>query len=146
MDQPPQRCDDPGLPDHRAPAVRKGHYRHEARDTERSTRRTAEAEAEALHRRAGRTQDLECNKETLLSTYAELVPEQLDALTSEERRRVYGMLRLRWEASADGTLGGRGVLSEKIDLIRGMAFGSTNQHLPDMVTVRLPWAVSANRT
>ena len=32
----PQQGDDPGLPAHRAPAVRKGHYRHEARDIERS--------------------------------------------------------------------------------------------------------------
>src|SRR5215203_2013316 len=32
----PQQGDDPGLPAHRAPAVRKGHYRYEAREIERS--------------------------------------------------------------------------------------------------------------
>jgi hypothetical protein len=74
---------------------------------------SAEAEAKTLRHRADRARDLEPDKETLLSTYAELAPEQLDALTSDERRQVHGMLRLRWEASADGTPEGRGLLSEK---------------------------------
>jgi hypothetical protein len=59
-------------------------------------RRTTGAEAKTLRHRADRARDLELNKETLLSTYAELVPEQLDALTSDERRQVYGMLRLKY--------------------------------------------------
>ncbi len=82
-------------------------------------RRTAEAEAKTLRHRADRARDLELDKKTLLSTYAELVPEQLDALTSDERRQVYGMLRLRWEAGADGTLEGRGLLSENLGVLRG---------------------------
>ena len=82
-------------------------------------RRTAEAEAKTLRHRADRARDLEPDKETLLSTYAELVPEQLDALTSDERRQVHGMLRLRWEASADGTLEGRDLLSENSGVVRG---------------------------
>ena len=82
-------------------------------------RRTAEAEAKTLRHRADRAWDLELDKETLLSTYAELVPEQLDALTSDERKQVYGMLRLRWEASADGTPEGRGLLGENLGVLRG---------------------------
>jgi hypothetical protein len=41
-----------------------------------------------------------------------MTPEALDALTPEERRQVYGMLRLRVEVAADGTMAAQGILSE----------------------------------
>jgi hypothetical protein len=43
-----------------------------------------------------------------------MTPEALDALTPEERRQVYGMLRLRVEVAADGTMEARGILSENV--------------------------------
>jgi hypothetical protein len=41
-----------------------------------------------------------------------MTPEALDALTPEERRQVYGMLRLRVEVAADGAMVARGIPSE----------------------------------
>jgi hypothetical protein len=43
---------------------------------------------------------------------AGMTPEALDALTPEERRQVYGMLRLRVEVAADGAIVARGIPSE----------------------------------
>jgi hypothetical protein len=43
---------------------------------------------------------------------AGMTPEALDALTPEERRQVYGMLRLRVEVAADGAMVARGIPSE----------------------------------
>ena len=110
-------------------------------------RRIAEAEAKTLRHRADRARDLEPDKETLLSTYAELAPEQPDALTSDERRRVHGMLRLRWEASADGTPEGRGLLSENLGVLRGrglredeptFVFTTTARHLVNRGRTEVP--------
>jgi hypothetical protein len=55
----------------------------------------------------GRTEiieQLERDRDALLESYAKMTPEALDALTPEERRQVYGMLRLRVEVAADGTM------------------------------------------
>jgi hypothetical protein len=52
------------------------------------------------------------DRDALLESYAEMTPEALDALTPEERRQVYGMLRLRVEVAADGTMKAQGILSE----------------------------------
>jgi hypothetical protein len=38
----------------------------------------------------------------------------LDALTGEERRQVYGMLRLKVDVAADGSMQVRGMLSENV--------------------------------
>ena len=43
-----------------------------------------------------------------------MTPEALDNLTPEERRRVYGMLRLKVEVHADGRMEAQGILSENI--------------------------------
>ena len=43
-----------------------------------------------------------------------MTPEGLDALTLEERRQVYGMLRLRVEVAAGGTMEAQGILSENV--------------------------------
>jgi hypothetical protein len=52
------------------------------------------------------------DRDALLESYAEMTPEALDALTPEERRQVYGMLRLKIEVAADGTMKAQGILSE----------------------------------
>jgi len=46
--------------------------------------------------------------------YAGALPEELERLKPEERRRVYGMLRLEVSARPDGTLEARGILSESL--------------------------------
>src|SRR5215212_7058103 len=58
------------------------------------TRRVAEAELAALDAREERVRELEADRDSLLASYAEVVPEALDALSGEERMRVYEMLGL----------------------------------------------------
>jgi hypothetical protein len=62
--------------------------------------------------------DLERDRDALLESYTEITPEALDALTPEERRQVYGMLRLRIEVAADGTIEARGILGECVHVQR----------------------------
>ena len=59
------------------------------------TRKTARRELKALSRRRDKIEELERDKNALLESYAGMVPEALDALTLEERHRLYKMLRLR---------------------------------------------------
>jgi hypothetical protein len=78
------------------------------------TRRTAERELDAIKGRKEVLADLERNRDALLGHYARMVPEAFDALTPEERRQVYGMLRLRIDVAADGSMEVRGILSENL--------------------------------
>jgi hypothetical protein len=48
--------------------------------------------------------------------YAGAVPEELERLKPEERRRVYGMLRFEVSARAYGTLEARGILGENLQV------------------------------
>jgi hypothetical protein len=59
------------------------------------TRKTARRELKALSRRREKIEELERDKNALLESYVGMVPEGLDALTSEERHRLYKILRLR---------------------------------------------------
>jgi hypothetical protein len=70
----------------------------------REARAAAEGQREAARSRLSRLRDIERNKEALTSHYASLVPSGLQALSLEERRRVYRMMRLRVLAHRDGTL------------------------------------------
>ena len=76
------------------------------------TRMTAEEELATIQGRKEIIGELERNRDALLESYAKMAPEALDALTPEERRQVYGMLRLRVEVAADGKMVARGILSE----------------------------------
>ena len=77
-----------------------------------ATRRTAADELEAIRRRAERLEGLEHDRDALMEGYAGAVPEKLERLSPEKRRRIYGMLRLEVSARPDGTLEARGVLVE----------------------------------
>lgn len=57
---------------------------------------------------------MERDKELLLKTYAALAPEALDALTPEERRKVYVILRLIVEPLTDKGLKISGAFGEEI--------------------------------
>jgi hypothetical protein len=48
--------------------------------------------------------------------YAGALPEELERLKPEERRRVYGLLRLEVSARPDGALEARGILSERLEV------------------------------
>ena len=66
------------------------------------TRETAQRELEAFDKRREKIEELEHDRDALLESYASLVPEALDALTPEERHRIYKMLRLNVIMYADG--------------------------------------------
>ncbi len=67
-------------------------------------RRTAEQEIAASRGYRKRVEQMEQDKEALLSQYARLAPEGLDSLTPEERHQLYRMLRLEVRVSKDGSL------------------------------------------
>lgn len=68
------------------------------------TRQTAEQELHALKRRTEHVAELERDRDSLLDSYAGMVPEALDALTSEERRQVYRMIGLQAHLGVDGAI------------------------------------------
>jgi hypothetical protein len=65
-------------------------------------RQTAQRELAVLTSRKDKVEQLERDAEVLLSSYAEAVPEVLEALNGEERQQVYRMLRLKVRAHTDG--------------------------------------------
>jgi site-specific DNA recombinase len=77
-----------------------------------TTRQTAANELEAIRRRAERLEGLEQDRNTLMEFYTGAVPEKLEKLGSEERRRVYGMLGLEVSASPDGMIEIHGILGD----------------------------------
>jgi site-specific DNA recombinase len=66
-------------------------------------RTVAQRELDVLRSRREHVEQLEHDADTILEHYAGMVPEALDALTSEERHRVYKMLRLKVLLHADGS-------------------------------------------
>jgi hypothetical protein len=76
-----------------------------------NTRKAAERELEALQSRQKVLEELEKDKDALLESYAQMTPAALDALTPDERQRIYKILRLKVYTHADGTTELRGVFS-----------------------------------
>jgi hypothetical protein len=72
------------------------------------TRRTAQRELEALRNQEASIAELEADHDALLDYYEKLMPDALDSLTPEERRRFYAMLRLEVILSPDGSIELRG--------------------------------------
>ena len=67
-------------------------------------RKTAERELRALQYRTERLEQLERNRDSLLESYSGLMPEAIDTLGSEERHRVYRMIRMKSYLEANGSL------------------------------------------
>ena len=76
----------------------------------REARQTAERELAAIEGRRERLEALEHDRDTLMEHYAGMVPEALESLSSEERCRVYRLLKLTVALRADGTLEASGVV------------------------------------
>ena len=68
------------------------------------TRKTAERELRTLQHRTERLEQLERDRDRLLESYSCLMPEAIDTLGSEERHRVYRMIRMKAYLEADGSL------------------------------------------
>jgi hypothetical protein len=67
-------------------------------------RKAAEDALRALRRRTEHLAQLERDRDGLLETYAELVPEAIDALGAEDRRRAYRIIGLEARLAPDGSL------------------------------------------
>ena len=68
------------------------------------TRKTAERELRTLEARTEHLAQLERDRDSLLDNYADLLPEAIDALGSEERHRVYRMIGMEAHLAPDGSL------------------------------------------
>jgi hypothetical protein len=67
-----------------------------------NTRTTAERELATLRGRRQRVEELEQDRDALLESMAEMVPDALDALTGEEKNRIYWKLRLEVTPTTGG--------------------------------------------
>jgi site-specific DNA recombinase len=76
----------------------------------KEVREMAERELETLLDRRERVEQLERDKDELLNSYAKIAPEALDSLSSEERHRLYTMLRMKVTANPDRSLEVSGAL------------------------------------
>ena len=72
------------------------------------TREVAERELEAAGKRRDRVEQLKRDKDVLLEHYANMAPEVVDTASSEDRRQVYEMLRLRVVPHPDGRIEANG--------------------------------------
>ena len=88
---------------------------------------TARRELATIESRTERLQALKRDREALLKSYAEMMPEALGALEPEERHRVYNMLRLRTVAFPDGTLEVSGALGEEVLVCNNETIGSRSR-------------------
>jgi hypothetical protein len=99
----------------------KGHMTDEELDEAlaelEETRTTAVEELANLGGRKETLEQLEQDRDALLDSYAQMTPTALDGLTPEERRQVYGMLRLNVDVYADGRMEARGILSENVRVL-----------------------------
>src|SRR5215204_1260671 len=99
----------------------KGHMTDEELDEAlaelEETRTTAVEELANLRGRKETLEQLEQDRDALLDSYAQMTPTALDGLTPEERRQVYGMLRLNVDVYADGRMEARGILSENVRVL-----------------------------
>jgi hypothetical protein len=82
-----------------------------------NTRDTAEREPAIIRGRKAALEELERDRDTLLESYAKIVPDALDSLAPVERRQIYGMLRLKVEVAADGSMEACGILSETLRVL-----------------------------
>ena len=55
-----------------------------------------------MEAREERVRELEADRDALLASYAEVVPEALDGLSGEERMRVYELLQLEVRPDPEG--------------------------------------------
>ncbi len=76
------------------------------------SRKAAERELRDLESQQEYIEELERDKDALLDYYAALTSEALDALTAEERHQLYKKLRLRADASQDGSVKISGVFGD----------------------------------
>ena len=70
--------------------------------TVQETQRVAETELATLRSREERARELGADRDALVASYAQKVPEALDGLSGEQRSRVYEMLQLEVTPDSEG--------------------------------------------
>jgi hypothetical protein len=90
-------------------------------DALEGTRKTAERELRALQHCTERLAQLERDRDSLLESYAGVLPEAIDALESEERHRVYRMIGMEAHLASDGSF----ELSGDVMSFSGVGISST---------------------
>jgi hypothetical protein len=79
-------------------------------------RKSAERELRAIESQRDALQQLERDRDSLMGHYANMAPEALDSLTTEERHQLYNILRLRVAAASDRTLMVEGMFGEVVSV------------------------------
>jgi hypothetical protein len=78
------------------------------------TRKAAKTELSALKNTRRRIEDLERDRDTLMESWVEMVPEALEKLAAEEKNKLYRMLRLETTRAAEGWLRNGVLCTEKL--------------------------------
>ncbi len=81
------------------------------------TREAAKGELEVLRGRREEVEELERDRDALLESYAQMVPEGLDSYTAEDRRWAYKLIRLNVLADSEGSLSATWAFTEDISVI-----------------------------
>ncbi len=102
-------------------------------------RETARRELAALAERRERVEQLEQEANGLLAHYAGIVPKALDALTPEERHRVYRMMRLNVVMSADGLATVTGAFGGFSDVPGNVSMKSVDTSSSTATSLTSPW-------
>ena len=87
-------------------------------------RETAEREIAAIEGRREQLEQMERDRETVMEQYAGTVPEALDDLSSEERHKIYKMLRLEVLAYPDKSLEVSGAILAGAEENEGRGLGA----------------------
>ena len=103
------------------------------------TRSAARRELDALKECRERIERLEQDANALLEHYASMVPEALDGLTSEERHRVYKMMRLNVTMYADGLAEITGAFDGLLNTQGVIAVKSKHTSSSTATSRTLPW-------
>jgi hypothetical protein len=81
----------------------------------REVRENARRELAALEAQREQLAELKSNRAVVMERYAEMVPQELDALAPEERHHLYKMLRIGLASNVDRSLLVSGALADTLE-------------------------------
>ena len=81
----------------------------------REVRENARRELAALEAQREQLAELKSNRAVVMERYAEMVPQELDALAPEERHHLYKMLRIEVVSNVDRSLLVSGALADTLE-------------------------------
>ena len=81
----------------------------------REVRENAQRELAALEAQREQLAELKSNRTVVMERYAEMVPQELDALAPEERHHLYKMLRIGVVSNVDRSLLVSGALADTLE-------------------------------